>query len=457
MHLDSDSDTIAAIATPPGEGGVAIIRVSGPRCFEIADQVFRCSGPTPSQRAAGTFTYGKIVSGGEPIDAGLCLIMRAPRSYTGEDTIELHGHGGIVLARRVLQTVLDRGARPAAPGEFTRRAFVNGKIDLVQAESVMDAVSAKTDRAASAAIEQMAGRMSNRFGELFDLLVALAADLEATLDFPEDELPEMILPDVIQRLTLAMTKTEALLTTWNTGRVLREGARIVIAGRPNAGKSTLLNALLGVDRSIVSHLPGTTRDVIEEGFNLEGIPVRLVDTAGLREASCEIEIEGIRRTRTQLEGADICLYVVDSSEAQTASETDAMRLLDPDRTIIIFNKTDLGAAQREIQSGVQPISASLIKGSGVEAIKGAIVSRLGITKGTPDSSAAISERHRTLLVDAMNEMAQASTLLSPGQQAFIAQASSHISSATAAVGRAIGRVFETEMIDLIFSKFCIGK
>ncbi len=276
------NDTIAAISTAAGEGGISVIRISGPDTYRIADDIFAGSGPPPSRREPFTFAYGHVTDvGGRMIDEVLMLFMRAPRSYTREDMVEIHGHGGGIQSRQLLRRVLEAGARSAEPGEFTRRAFLHGRIDLTQAEAVLDLIRARSDRAAGAAIDQLGGFITKRVTNIYDNAMSVAGDLEATMDFPEDELPEAVMADIRQRLDGVDRDMAELLSTWGEGRVLREGVLAVIAGKPNVGKSTLLNALLGSERAIVSDVPGTTRDHIEEVWILDGIPIRLVDTAGL--------------------------------------------------------------------------------------------------------------------------------------------------------------------------------
>jgi tRNA modification GTPase len=346
----SGNDTIAALATAPGEAGIAIVRISGPETYAIADAIFRGRGEPPSRRKPFTFAHGRIVDAeGHSMDDALMLFMRGPRSYTGEDQVEVHGHGGSISSRRILRRVIEAGARLAEPGEFTRRAFLNGRMDLVQAEAVLDLIKARSERAAKAAVDQLKGTISSSLSSIYDDTIALNADLEATMDFPEDELPEAVMEEILGRLEVVRRRTSALLETWSEGRMLREGALVVIAGQPNVGKSTLMNALLGQSRAIVSDTPGTTRDTIEEGYVLNGIPLRLVDTAGLRDTACDIEREGIRRSRDHLQKADLTIYLLDATQGVTPEDEDNLKKLDPAKTLVVWNKMDLVAGGMGVQ------------------------------------------------------------------------------------------------------------
>lgn len=454
-------DTIAAIATAPGEGGVGIIRISGPDVWTVADSVFRALDKVPvSSREHGTFSYGRIVDidGGE-IDTGLALVMRAPKSYTCEDVVEIQGHGGSVGMRRILRRVLDAGARIAEPGEFTKRAFLNGRIDLVQAEGVLDLIRARSDRAASAAMEQMEGALSQEFDSVYDAFLEVAANLETTLDFVEDELPDTVFEGIAHLLDVTFTALDELLDTWDEGRLLREGARVVILGRPNAGKSTLLNAFLGFERAIVSSTAGTTRDTIEEGFVLDGIPLRIIDTAGLRETDCEIEAEGIRRAEAHGEEAHISIYLIDASQPLNAEDRVRVENLDPARSVVVLNKVDQG---NELSGLNVPdsycVETSLISGKGIDALKSAMSSRLeqGADLQAPPH-AVISERHRQLLIQAHVEAKQARCFLNENVEENAVLAAEHLRSALEFLGQVTGRVYHEELLDNIFSRFCIGK
>ncbi|MCF7848571.1 MAG: tRNA uridine-5-carboxymethylaminomethyl(34) synthesis GTPase MnmE [Kiritimatiellales bacterium] len=459
-----EPDTIAAIATPPGEGGVGIVRISGSKGWNIADKIFQPleKGFQPSETAHGTFCYGKIVEAdGSEIDTGLLLSMRAPKSYTCEDVVEIQGHGGSVGMRRILRRALEAGARMAEPGEFTKRAFLNGRIDLVQAEGILDLIRARSDRAASAALEQMEGRLSSRFNSIYDAFLDVAANLETTLDFVEDELPTDVFTGIGKKLDETFQSLENLLDTWDEGRLLREGARVVILGMPNVGKSTLLNVLLGFDRAIVSSTAGTTRDTIEEGFVLDGIPLRIIDTAGLRETECEIEAEGIRRAEAHGQGAHLALYLVDASQPLHDEDRDRIGKLDQGKTILVANKIDFGNQVSSFKfhgSRFKIVETSLVDGTGFEELKQAMAAMLeqGADLQTPPH-AVISERHRQLLVRAHAEAQMARALLEQGMEENTVLASEHLRDALEFLGQVTGRSYHEELLDNIFSRFCIGK
>jgi tRNA modification GTPase len=458
--MSSQLDTIAAIATAPGDAGIAVLRVSGPGAFAVADSVFRCRAPKPSARVPGTFVFGRVVDAeGSPIDAALLLIMRAPSSYTGEDTIEIQSHGGSLIARRILRRLLEAGARAAEPGEFTRRAFLNGKMDLLQAEAVQDLIRARSDRAATAAREQLSGSLTRSIDAVYNDILGVAANIEATLDFPDDELPADILRGVADQLAASIRAAEELLSTWDEGHLLRDGASIVISGKPNVGKSTLLNTLLGRDRAIVSSVPGTTRDVIEEGLVLGGIPVRLIDTAGLRDTECEIEREGVRRSRLQMEDADLHIHVVDASQPADREDFDNLSRLDSARTIVVFNKMDLPEGASSSLKLVAPvcIHTCLRDGRGVQELKSEIERLLLKVHHVGESHrAVISERHRQLLDQGLAEMREALAHLRESD-AESDLAASLLRDALESIGEISGKSYSEELLDRIFSSFCIGK
>ncbi|MBT8046489.1 MAG: tRNA uridine-5-carboxymethylaminomethyl(34) synthesis GTPase MnmE, partial [Pontiella sp.] len=356
--------------------------------------------------------------------------------------------------RRILRRALEAGARMAEPGEFTKRAFLNGRIDLVQAEGIFDLIRARSDRAAAAALEQMEGKLSQQFNIIYEAFLEVAANLETTLDFVEDELPDDVFSGIASLLDQTFLSLDQLLDTWDEGRLLREGARVVILGRPNAGKSTLLNVLLGFERAIVSSTAGTTRDTIEEGFVLDGIPLRIIDTAGLRETDCEIEAEGIRRAEAHGEEAHLAIYLLDASEP--LDEEDRVRLarLDSDKSVVVLNKIDRGRKVVEVDG----VPVSLVSGEGIDALKQAMADKLekGADLHAPPH-AVISERHRQLLVKAHREARQAREFLNENVEENAVLATEHLRTALEYLGEVTGRVYHEELLDNIFSRFCIGK
>mgnify|MGYP003588026254 CR=1 FL=1 len=461
MALPHPADTIAAIATAPGEGAIAIVRVSGPEAYPLADRLFRCPPPRPSARAPGTFARGQIVdpASGEVLDDALLLVFRAPHSYTGEDSVEIQCHGGAQAARRILDALLVAGARQAEPGEFTKRAFLNDKIDLTQAEAVLDLIHARSERAARLATAQLEDALGIRIRSLYDALLGISADIEAMLDFPDDELPQSVPDEVIGRLAIVSGEIQALLATWQEGHVLREGAHVVIAGAPNTGKSTLLNLLAGRDRAIVSPHPGTTRDTIEEFVTLQGYPMQLVDTAGLRTAPCEIEQEGIRRTHRALSQADLCLCLIDASQELSKEEKKFLEEHSSAKTLVLLNKIDLGAKISSSDlSGFDSMAVSLKNEPPLDEIIEKIIQKVVRQTSESDHGAlAISGRHRSSLLIAMEEVKSAENRLKTGSEADFLPAAAHAKAALEHIGYVFGKNCTEEMLDAIFSRFCVGK
>ena len=369
-------DTIAAIATPLGEGGLAVIRISGPGALVVADKSFVARGKSavqPSAALTHTVHYGHIMRQGHEVDEVMLAVMRAPRTFTREDVVEISCHGGLLPARLVLETVLENGARLAEPGEFTRRAFLNGRIDLAQAEAVTDLIHARTELALAAANEQLAGKLSERINSLRDELMRTLAHIEAHIDFPDEDIAPHTKDQLIARLERGVQFMDELLRTANEGQILRRGIRAAIVGRPNAGKSSLLNQLLGHGRAIVSPIPGTTRDTIEETANIRGLPVVFVDTAGLREAGDEIEAEGIRRSREALGRAEFILQVLDGSEPLTTVDEQFLAEFAAKKRILVRNKIDL-PSRLVLPADVKAptVEVCCITGRGIEALKDAI-------------------------------------------------------------------------------------
>ncbi len=453
-------DTIAAIATAPGEAGIAVVRISGPQALAIADTIFHCRAPKPSARPARTFVFGHVMAAnGERLDAALLLIMRAPHSYTGENAIELQCHGGRIPARRILRRALEAGARAAEPGEFTRRAFLNGRMDLAQAEAVQDLIRAKSERAAAAAMEQLAGRLSHRLNQIYTELMAAAAEMEASLDFPDDEMQPIDFSNVRKRMEAGLNAVRQLASTWEEGHYLRDGLKVVIAGRPNVGKSTLMNLLLGKPRSIVSDMPGTTRDLIEEELVLDGIPIRLVDTAGLRESDCKIEVEGVQRAKSALELADLFIYVIDASKPLNGDDIKNLGQLNQSRTIVILNKIDLG--QKVKAEDIQwrnMLSISIIQLNDNKPITSMICSIIENNIHFDEHvHAVVSERHLELLNSAIESIKSSLEMFDENNESSIVPSTIMLKDAIESLGMITGRVYSDELLDNIFSRFCIGK
>ncbi|HEY5912925.1 MAG TPA: tRNA uridine-5-carboxymethylaminomethyl(34) synthesis GTPase MnmE [Verrucomicrobiae bacterium] len=469
-------DTIAAIATPLGEGGLAVVRLSGAEALRISDQCFVPAGGfalKPSSARSHTIHFGHVVRSGLTIDEVLLSVMRAPRTYTREDIVELTCHGGMLPAKLILDTVLALGARLAEPGEFTRRAFLNGRLDLAQAEAVADLIHSQTDLALRAANEQLAGKLSQRINQLRDQMVQILAHVEAHIDFPEEDIAPDTREELVQRLEHGVQFIDRLLETAPEGRILRRGIRVAIIGRPNAGKSSLLNQLLGHDRAIVSAVPGTTRDTIEETANIRGLPVVFIDTAGLREGRDEIEVEGIRRSRKSLENAEMVLHVLDASEPLTPADEHFLVESAQKKRILVRNKIDLPirlelpqglAASLEARSVMIPtpvasfpiVDVSCLTGQGIENLKDAIKALVwsgGV--GSEQLQVMINSRHQDALSRARAATLRTLDALRTEQTLELVALDLRI--AVNAVGEIVGKTTTEDLLDMIFSQFCIGK
>jgi tRNA modification GTPase len=444
------SDTIAAISTPPGEGAIAIVRVSGTNAIEIADKIFR-GKEKPSRFASHVQHFGEIFSAEDQlIDQVVLSIHRAPASYTGEDLVEVSCHGGALVSAKVLEACLRAGARTARPGEFTERAFLNGKMDLTQAEAVIDLIRARTDLALRSATEQLEGRLGDQIRKIRDELIALLAHINASIDFPEEGIAPGEGETLCARLDSVRDEIAALLATADQGRVLREGVRVVIYGATNAGKSSLLNRLLGYDRVIVSDTHGTTRDTIEETVNINGVPIRLLDTAGLRASESELETEGIARTEKSLQLADLRLHIADRSapkpahfNGQTGNSND----------IVVLNKSDL-PEDRDWQN-FAALRISCVTGEGLPELQKEILTRIRQQNLRPESAVAVNTRHRDCLRCALESCDLARAAL--GQGVSQEYAAVDLDKALHAVGEVIGVVDVEQILDSVFSQFCIGK
>lgn len=452
-------DTIAAIATPVGEGGIGIVRVSGVGASGIASRIFRArgSGGLESHR----FYYGEIVDPGSglALDEAMVVVMLAPRSYTREDVLEIQCHGGYLVVRKVLELVLSQGARLADPGEFTKRAFLNGRIDLLQAEAVIELIRSKTETALALAQHQREGFLSNKIKAARDGIFKSLALIEAYIDFPEDEI---LLPDnkeIESSVRQSLEQMDELLEGFREGRVIREGVSVLIAGKPNVGKSSLLNTLLREKRAIVTSVPGTTRDIIEEVVNIKGLPVTLLDTAGIRETDDEVEQEGMRLTLENIPLADIVLVVVDGSRPFDDEDKLIMDAVSGCTVILVLNKSDLERVA-QLPSDLVALKAVCISardGAGIEELREAIFStfvRRGVIEGR-DYTALTQVRHRDALEKAKQHIA--SFLAGFGCGLGLEFSALDLRDALTALGEITGETTPDSILDEIFSRFCIGK
>ena len=450
------SDTIAAISTALGEAAISVLRLSGPEAISLAGRIFSSTtevGALPSRVAQ----FGRILDlAGRAVDSTLLTVFRAPGSYTGEDVVEISCHGGLLVTQKVYALLLQAGARPAEPGEFTQRAFLNGKMDLTQAEAVMDLIHAQSDLALQAATQQLEGRLGKSAEELRADLIHLVAHVEAYIDFPEEDIDPDTGASLLQRLRGILEILQRLLDTAEHGRILRAGARTVICGAPNVGKSSLLNLLTGFERAIVSPQAGTTRDTIEEMLHIHGLPFRLVDTAGLREHTTDfIEQHGMERTRRELAQADVILEVVDGS--QDAALKHPLDIPEGRRGhLLLLNKADLGLHPSWGTSAGKAIPLSCQTGAGVEELRSAM--RDAVWQGAGSSSdhlVAISARHQACFGRAVEALQRAEESLRQNvAPEFVAL---DLREALEAVGEVTGRVDVEEILGAIFSQFCIGK
>lgn len=480
-------DTIAALVTPPGEGGVAVIRMSGPDAFKLADQVFRAkSGQATESFASHTIHLGEIctpaypppkstgegISHGQVLDQALLSIFRAPHSYTGEDVVEFGLHGGMVLASKVLALILSEGARFAEPGEFTRRAFLHGKIDLTQAEAVLDLIKSKSSLSIQTAVRQLGGALSARFKILKDKLMKLYAHMEAFLDFPDEDLEIYSDGEMARGLQNAREEIGALIQSFQRGALLREGALLVIAGKPNVGKSSLFNALLERDRALVSEFAGTTRDTLEEWLEIQGLAVRIADTAGLmREAPSPLDAMGVERAKQSLREAQAYLFIVDSTQPLDEEDFSAWQSLEPGRPVIgILHKADLGVClnchsvenflkkNRERFEAVPYstwLEVSSKNGQGLQELEEKIFELLVGKNAEAGGEQITRVRHKRALEAALEALARSEKAFE--NRASLELVTLDLKIAIDALRELIGEVYSEDLLDVIFAEFCIGK
>ncbi|MCR4408186.1 MAG: tRNA uridine-5-carboxymethylaminomethyl(34) synthesis GTPase MnmE [Anaerolineae bacterium] len=453
-------DTIAAISTPVGEGGIGIVRLSGPEAHRILQDIFRRGRKRPGTNGLQPYrlAYGHIVDpeNNQVLDEVLVAYMPAPWTYTRQDIVEINCHGGIVPLRRVLELCLRRGARLAGPGEFTLRAFLNGRIDLAQAEAVLDIVRAKTAASLRVAVDQLDGRLSQEIHQIRARMVDVLSWLEASVDFAEDEIPPR---DIAPDLEETQKSLERLLSTADQGIVYRQGVRTAIVGRPNVGKSSLLNALLRTSRAIVTPIPGTTRDTLEETLNLQGIPLVLVDTAGITAQTKDVvEQLGIERSRAALAQADLALVVVDGSEPLTAADHDIATLLNNKPGLLVINKCDLPVVVDvdKFLPVLPRVYVSALTGEGLDTLESAIVETVFSGQVLASDALLVSNpRHKDALQRALDHLVAARQTQARGLPAdFVAI---DLTAAANALGEITGETLREDLLETIFSNFCIGK
>lgn len=458
-------DTIAAISTPMGEGAIAIVRLSGDQAIPIADKLFKGMGGKRLKTVSShTIHYGQIIDPKteQVAEEVMVSVMKGPKTFTKEDVVEINCHGGIVSVNRVLQLLLMNGARLAEPGEFTKRAFLNGRIDLSQAEAVMDLIRAKTDRAMNLALGQMEGRLSKLIRKLRQEILETLAHVEVNIDYPEyDDVEEMSHRMLLEKGTYVKEEIDKLLRTSQQGKILRDGLSTVIVGRPNVGKSSLLNSLVHENKAIVTDIPGTTRDVIEEYVNVRGVPLRLLDTAGIRETEDIVERIGVERSRQVLKEADLILLVLNYSEQFTSEDENLFKAVEGMDVIVIVNKTDLPQVidmdqVQELSKNHMLVTTSLLEDKGVDELEEAIASLFfegSIEAG--DLTYVSNTRHIALLNQALHSIEEAIQAVEMGTPIDIVQID--LTRTWELLGEIIGDSVHESLIDQLFSQFCLGK
>jgi tRNA modification GTPase len=453
MHTE---DTIAAISTPIGHSGIGIVRLNGKDAIKIADKVFHSPRKNKIPKTTShRIMYGHIVDPEkrEIIDEVLVSVMKAPNTYTKEDIVEINCHGGAVPLRRVLELLLKTGARLAEPGEFTRRAFLNGRIDLAQAEAVLDVINALTVQSQKAAVQQLRGNLSTKIDAIREKIIDLTAFVEAHIDFPEEDIESLSLKDMKKRATAIRQSLKKLIDSSRYGMILREGLKTAIIGRPNVGKSSLLNAMLEQDRAIVTEVPGTTRDVIEEYLNIQGLPIKIMDTAGIRDVKDIAEKEGVKRSLRLMDDADLVLLMLDGSEPLHETDRELIEKSVPENTIVVINKCDLPGKIRI--SDKKPVRISAKKETGLDRLKNRIVETVSGSQSDHGTDVITNIRHVHALERALSSvdsfLSEVSRKTSPE---FLAV---ELRDTLDAIGEIIGITTPEDILNRIFSNFCIGK
>lgn len=455
-------DTIAAVATAYGEGGIGIIRISGEKALSILEEVFEFAGET-YQIVNRRMTYGRIVDreNEQIIDEVLAVYMKGPKTYTAEDVVEINCHGSMVSLRKTLALVLRKGARLAEPGEFTKRAFLNGRLDLSQAEAVIDIIKAKTDRSFDVAMSQLEGALSLRVTEIRQKLLDLLVDITVNIDYPDEDIEELTYDKIEENILIIGEMIEKLLSTADTGRMIREGIRVAIVGKPNVGKSSLMNSLLRETRAIVTEIPGTTRDTIEEAISIRNIPVYLVDTAGIRETSDEVERLGIERSKAAFNEADFIIFIMDGSSAISDEDREIASYLDGRDSVVLINKNDLERGftnddVRELVNDPVIIETSLINNEGIEEIENHIEELVyGGELSQHDSTMVNNVRHIELLKQSRDSLRDAMEMTLAREALDFIEVD--VRNAYDLLGEITGETVSDDIINEVFSRFCLGK
>lgn len=456
-------DTIVAISTPIGEGGIGIVRLSGPASLKIADKIFISKdGVRPSRFKSYTMHYGHVVGEGQKvIDEVILTVMKAPKSYTKEDIVEINCHGGIQAMKHVLELAVETGARIAEPGEFTKRAFLNGRIDLAQAEAVLDVIRAKTEGSLKVAVSQLEGELSRNVNEIRNKAIEMASQIEASIDFPDEGLEPVEKEKLLKKAEDISSGLNALVGSYDSGMVFREGVLAIICGKPNAGKSSLMNLLLKRDRVIVSPVPGTTRDAIEEVINLKGIPIRLVDTAGIQASKDALEKEGIKKSKRYLELSDIVILMLDASTAIEKSDLDIIKMVGNKKKIVVLNKSDLEKKidpekVKSLFKNDKVIEVSVEKKKNIDRLENAVMETVFSGNFDQGEGAMVSNaRHKEALDKALTFMLSVKKAVSEDDAPELVMVD--LKDAIFNLGLVIGKSVSDDILDRIFEQFCIGK
>lgn len=456
-----EMDTIAAISTPIGEGGIAIIRISGDDAISIANKLYKGKSTLDSVKSH-TINYGYITDAyNNVIDEVLVTIMKAPKTFTMEDVVEINCHGGFVIANKMLNVVIENGARLAEPGEFSKRAFLNGRIDLSQAEAVIDLIRAKTDRASEVALKQIEGKLSGKINDIRKTIIEVLAFIEVNIDYPEHDIDEITYDYLLKNISAVKFEINLLLNQAKEGKIYRDGISIAIIGRPNVGKSSLLNTLISEAKAIVTDIPGTTRDIVEEYINIKGIPIKLIDTAGIRETDNIVEKLGVEKAKEVLNEADLILLVFNNNDELIAEDLELINIVKENKVIIVINKTDLPKKineelLREMITDIKLVNTSLINEEGIEKLKFIIHEFLMEGNLNSDDLTYVSNsRHIELLRKTKNNIDDSINAIQ--NLIPIDIISIDISNAYQLLGEIIGESIEDDLVDQIFSDFCVGK